>query len=83
MIQVQGAAAQYGGLSQNGGNGTCGSGFTLKHLLNKLEDHFPTLLSGEGGLGSDAEPRSDRLLSTYDNTHLETPGPPDGLKGVL
>lgn len=83
MIQVQRAAARHDGLSQNGGKGTAGSGFTLKQLLHKLEDHFPTLLSGEGKLGSDDEPRSDRLLSSYDDICLETLGPPDGLKGLL
>lgn len=81
MVQTQRAATENSGFSHHLGDAA--SGFTLKQLLHRLEDHFPILLTGEGGLGSDGQPRSDRLQSRYDDTSLETLGPPDRLEGLF
>ena len=83
MNQIAFATPHLGGFNVHGGGGMSGSLLTLKQLLYRLEAHFPTLLSGEGGLRSGRERWSDRLLSTYGDAYLETLGPPGAVTGLL
>ncbi|TQV78482.1 hypothetical protein [Denitrobaculum tricleocarpae] len=83
MNEVESAEHQWGGRNLIGGGVGAGPALTLKQLLYKLEDHFPTLLSGEGSLRSEREMWSDRLLSTFDGAYLETLGPPGAISGLL
>lgn len=83
MNQIELATPQLGGFNAYGGGGHSGTLLTLKQLLYRLEAHFPTLLSGEGSLRSEGESWSDRLLSSYDDTYMETLGPPGAVTGLF
>ncbi len=83
MNEIEIAERQWGSRNLIGSAASAGPALTLKQLLYKLEDHFPTLLSGEGSLTSEREMWSDRLLSVFDDSYLETLGPPGAISGLL
>lgn len=64
------------------GLGPEGRGLTLAQLLRKLEKNFPLHLPNEGRLVSDERQRSDLLQSTFEDTYLETLGPPHSIVGL-